>query len=348
MRPVALKKAQACRLMGVSRMWYYRAMAPKAQPHQRKKRPRGRYIGEAERAQIRAVLNSERFYDMPPRQIYATLLDEGRYVCHWRTMYRILSECDQVRERRNQRKHPPYRKPERLASGPNQLWSWDITKLRGPYKWTHYSLYVIMDVYSRYVVGWTIAPGESSALARTLIQTSCRRQGIAHHQLIIHSDRGSAMTSKTVAQLLAELGVEKSLSRPYNSNDNPYSEAQFKTMKYRPTYPGRFGSLEDAKAWTGRFLLWYNHSHYHTGLALMVPAVVHAGQEKAVRAARQQVLKEAYERHPERFARGVPKVGMPPKNVWINKPPDPDANCSLIKGAYIRNCNFSPIGPYED
>ncbi len=248
MRPVALKKAQACRLMGVSRMWYYRAMAPKAQPHQRKKRPRGRYIGEAERAQIRVVLNSERFYDMPPRQIYATLLDEGRYVCHWRTMYRILSECDQVRERRNQRKHPPYRKPERLASGPNQLWSWDITKLRGSYKWTHYSLYVIMDVYSRYVVGWTIAPGESSALARALIQTSCRRQGIAHHQLIIHSDRGSAMTSKTVAQLLAELGVEKSLSRPYNSNDNPYSEAQFKTMKYRPTYPGRFGSLEDAKA----------------------------------------------------------------------------------------------------
>ena len=323
MHTPAITKAEACRWMGVSRSRFYRAMNPKPRSSRRNKRHGGRRIPVVERERIRAVLNSERFYDMPPRQIYATLLDEGCYLCHWRTMYRILAERDEVGERRNQRQHPPYRKPELLATGPNQLWSWDITKLRGPQKWVHYSLYVIMDVYSRYVVGWAIAPGESGLLAHTLIETTCRRQGIAPNQLVIHSDRGSAMTSKTVAQLLVELGIDRSLARPYNSNDNPYSEAQFKTMKYRPTYPERFGSLEHAKAWASRFFHWYNHGHYHTGLALMLPAVVHYGEARAVRAARQRTLREAYRKHPERFPNGVPYVPLPPRAAWINKPKDP-------------------------
>ena len=229
-----LSVAAACRHMGVPRSSYYRAQRPEPPPRRRRRWRRARLISRAERAEIRAILNSDRFCDMPPRQIYATLLDEGRYVCHWRTMYRILMEHREVRERRNQLRHPPYKKPELLATGANQLWSWDITKLRGPQKWTSTYLYVIMDVYSRFVVGWTIAPVEASTLARQLIETSCVRQGIARDQLIIHSDRGSSMTSKSVAQLLAELGVEKSHSRPHVSNDNPYSEAHFKTMKYRP------------------------------------------------------------------------------------------------------------------
>ncbi len=319
----AIPKAEACRWMGVSRWWLYRAMNPKSRSRPSKKRAGLRRIPSAERERIRAILNSARFYDMPPRQIYATLLDEACYLCHWRTMYRILAERNEVGERRHQRTHPPYRKPELLATAPNQLWSWDITKLRGPQKWVHYALYVIMDVYSRYVVGWAIAPGESGLLARTLIETTCFPQGIEPNQLIIHSDRGSAMTSKTVAQLLAELGVDRSLTRPYNSNDNPYSEAQFKTMKYRPTYPKHFGSLEHAKAWASRFLDWYNHEHYHTGLALMRPAIVHYGEVEAVRDGRQKTLREAYQNHPERFPNGVPFVPMPPKAAWINKPQDP-------------------------
>ena len=273
---------------------------------------------------------------MPPRQIYATLLDEGRYVCHWRTMYRILMEHREVRERRNQLRHPPYKKPELLATGANQLWSWDITKLRGPQKWTSTYLYVIMDVYSRFVVGWTIAPVEASTLARQLIETSCVRQGIARDQLIIHSDRGPSMTSKSVAQLLAELGVEKSHSRPHVSNDNPYSEAHFKTMKYRPGYPSRFGSIEDARAWASRFFHWYNYEHYHTGLALMLPAVVHYGHASTVRQARQQVVAAAYARHPERFVRGMPKVGSPPRAVWINEPQDPLTYAALLEAATAR------------
>lgn len=314
----AVGVSQACASLGVPRSQYYRRQQSKAEPGTSSRSRRA--LSEHEKNQVRQLLNSERFCDASPRQVYATLLDEGHYVCHWRTMYRILSEHQEVRDRRNVLRHPSYKKPELLARGPNQLWSWDITKLRGPQKWTYYYLYVIMDVFSRYVVGWMIAPREQATLAKELIETTCVRQGIARDELVIHSDRGPSMTSKTVAQLLADLGVEKSHSRPHVSNDNPYSEAQFKTMKYRGDYPDRFGAIEDARAWARRFFSWYNEEHHHTALALMPPSVVHYGQAEAVRKARGQVLSAAYAAHPERFVRGQPKVPGPPSAVWINKP----------------------------
>lgn len=310
----------ACRHLGVPRSRYYRSKQPKPEPSRAKRRRSARALSEQERSEVRLLLNSDRFCDASPRQVYARLLDEGRYVCHWRTMYRILAEHDQVRERRNQLRHPRYKKPELLATGPNELWSWDITKLRGPQKWTYFYLYVILDVYSRYVVGWMIAPGEQATLAKELIETTCARQGIARDGLIIHSDRGPSMTSKTVAQLLADLGVEKSHSRPHVSNDNPYSEAQFKTMKYRGDYPDRFGSIEDARQWAREFFRWYNSEHYHSGLGLLTPEMVHYGEAERVRVQRQQVLAGAYAHHPERFVRGLPSVPEVPAAVWINAP----------------------------
>jgi putative transposase len=266
------------------------------------------------------VLNSEPFQDCAPREVYATLLDEGQYLCSWSTMYRILKERRQVRERRNQLRHPTYTKPELLATGPNQLWSWDLTKLRGPAKWTYYYLYTILDVFSRYVVGWLIAERESARLAEQLIGETCAKQGIEPDQLTVHADRGSSMISKTVALLLADLGVRKSHSRPHVSNDNPYSESQFKTMKYRPDYPDRFGSIQDARAWARPFFHWYNHEHHHSGLGLLTPATVHYGQAQVVIDRRQQVLQAAYVAHPERFVRGQPKPPALPTEVWINKP----------------------------
>ena len=310
--------SQACLWLGVPRSQYYRRQQPKAEAGTPSRSRRA--LGEQEKTQVRDLLNSERFCDASPRQVYATLLDEGHYVCHWRTMYRILNEHKEVRERRNQRRHPSYKKPELLARGPNELWSWDITKLRGPQKWTYYYLYVIMDVFSRYAVGWMIAPQESSTLAKELIETTCVRQSIARDELVIHSDRGPSMTSKTVAQLLADLGVEKSHSRPHVSNDNPYSEAQFKTMKYRPDYPDRFGSACDARSWARRFFRWYNGEHYHSGLGLLTPQMVHYGEAERVRAQRQQVLSVAYGHHPERFVRGRPTPPEVPSAVWINAP----------------------------
>jgi putative transposase len=242
-------------------------------------------------------------------------------------MYRILDERGEVQERRNQLQHPAYAKPELLATGPNQVWSWDITKLKGPAPWTYYYLYVILDVFSRYVVGWMIAAGESAELAEELIAATCAKEHIDPGQLILHSDRGSAMVSKTVAQLLIDLGVAKSHSRPYTPNDNPYSEAQFKTMKYRPGYPGRFNSQEDARSWARVFFHWYHHEHHHTGLGLTTPAMVHHGLADAVYAQRQQVLQAAYEAHPERFVRGLPTPPQLPQEVWINQPRTDDADC---------------------
>jgi putative transposase len=252
--------------------------------------------------------------------VWAQLLDEGTYVCSWRTMYRILREHDEVRERRDQLRHPNYEKPELLATGANQLWSWDITKLRGPMAWSFYYLYVILDVFSRYVVGWMIAEKESAVLARELIETSCHRQGIDPERLTLHADRGPSMISKTVAQLLIDLGVVKSHSRPHVSNDNPFSEAHFKTMKYRPEYPDRFGSVEDARQWGREFFQWYNQEHYHSGLGLLTPEQVHYGQAESVRLARQQVLEAVYQSNPERFVRGLPVVPKQPEAVWINPP----------------------------
>ena len=328
LRPIAGTKA-ACRHVGLSRASYYRSRRP-APERPKRRRKNVRRLSDAKRAEIRAMLNSDRFMDLPPRQIWATLLDEGTYLCHWRTMYRIMSENNEIRERRNQRVHPPYTKPELLACAPNELWTWDITTLRGPASGVYFKLYVILDVFSRYVVGWTLASQESAALAKDLIATTCTRQHVRQHQLIIHSDRGPVMVSKTYVQLLTDLGVEGSYTRPYRSNDNPYSEAHFRTAKYHRTYEPRFGSLEDARSWARQFFEWYNYAFYHSEIALMHPSTLHYGQARKVWQARQRVMKEAYDREPARFIRGVPRIPMPRRTAWINRPDDAQA-ASMIE-----------------
>jgi putative transposase len=308
----------ACVALGVPKSSLYRGHKPPAEKTTRTISVRA--LSQVEKAAVHQELNSERFADQAPREVYATLLDEGRYPCSWRTMYRILAENHEVRERRNQLRHPTYAKPELLATAPNQLWSWDITKLLGPSKWTYYYLYVILDVFSRYVVGWMIAERESATLAEDLILETCLRQGIQPDQLTIHADRGSSMTSKPVALLLADLGVTKTHSRPQISNDNPYSEAQFKTLKYRPDYPSRFGCLADARAWAQAFFAWYNHEHHHTGLALLTPSEVHYHLAQRVLQKRQAVLCAAYQKTPQRFVKGLPVPSQLPLAVWINPP----------------------------
>ena len=314
----AVGVSSACRALGVPRSSVYRVRRPK--PATRPRPAPERALSPVEKSTVRQVLNSEDFWDSSPRQVYATLLDEGTYLCHWRTMYRILNEHREVQERRNQLNHPVYTRPELLATSPNQLWSWDITKLKGPAKWTYYYLYVILDVFSRYAVGWMVVEREKASLARDLIAVTCDKQGIQPDQLVLHADRGGPMRSKPVAMLLADLGVTKTHSRPHVSNDNPYSEAQFKTMKYRPDYPERFGSLVDARSWARSFFDWYNHEHRHSALGLMPPATVHFGQAQVVYEQRQQVLHAAYNAHPERFVRGLPTPPELPTAVWINRP----------------------------
>lgn len=267
-----------------------------------------------------AELHSERFADASPAAVYATLLDEGTYLASQRTMYRLLTANAEVRERRNQLRHPAYARPELLATGPRELFSWDITKLRGPAKWTYYHLYVILDVFSRYVPGWMVATRESAVLAEQLIAETVEKEGIEPGQLVIHADRGSSMRSKPVALLLADLGVERTHSRPHVSNDNPFSESQFRTLKYRPAFPARFGSLEDARSFCSEFFTWYNGEHRHSGIGLLTPAVVHAGLAAEVTAARAVTLSRAYEAHPERFVRHPPRPPQVPTAVWINPP----------------------------
>lgn len=279
-----------------------------------------RALVSAERAAVLACLHEERFQNCAPAAIYATLLDEGKYHCSIRTMYRILAGEGEARERRDQLVHPAYKKPELLAIGPNQLWSWDITKLLGPAKWTYFYLYVILDVFSRYVVGWMVADGESAELAKRLIEDTCAKQRIEPGQLTIHADRGSSMTSKPVAFLMADLGVTKTHSRPHVSDDNPYSESQFRTLKYRPGFPERFGSLQDARVFSQEFFAWYNEEHRHSGLGLLSPAVVHYGLAPAAIEQRRAVLEGAYRAHPERFVRKPPQPLPVPAEVWINKP----------------------------
>jgi putative transposase len=252
--------------------------------------------------------------------VYATLLDEGKYVCSIRTMYRVLKENAQVHERRRQLRHPRYAAPELLATRPNQLWSWDITKLKGPAKWTYFYLYVILDVFSRYVVGWMAALQESATLAQRLIQQTCARQGIAEGTLTVHADHGPAMIAKSVALLLADLGVTKTHGRPHVSNDNPYSESQFKTLKYSPEFPDRFGSLPDARSFLLDFFHWYNTAHHHSGLGLLTPFDVHHGLAETRLAERAAALRKAFAATPERFVRGVPTPPPLPQAVWINKP----------------------------
>lgn len=279
-----------------------------------------RALSEEERKRVLDVLHQKRFVDQAPRQVYARLLDEGKYLCSTSTMYRILRGAGEIRERRNQVRHPVYTKPELLATGPNQVWSWDITKLKGPRKWEHYHLYVIMDIFSRCVVGWMVAECESEVLAQRFIAETLSKHGISRDTLTIHADRGSAMTSKGVAQLLADMGVAKTHSRPHTSNDNPYSEAQFKTLKYHPKFPERFGSLEDARSHSREFFRWYNEEHYHSGIALLPPGIVHLGLAGEVIAHRSEVLAAAYEAHPERFVKKRPAHPRLPAAAWINPP----------------------------
>jgi putative transposase len=317
-RAPQLGVAPACRALGVARATYYRHR----QPPQRLPRPRrsARALVPAERQAVLAALHEPRFADLAPAEVYASLLDEGQYLCSERTMYRLLAASQEVRERRDVLRHPHYAAPELLATRPNELWSWDITKLLGPAKWTYYYLYVILDVFSRYVVGWLAAYREAAVLAERLIAATCRRQGIGPGQLTVHADRGSSMTSKPVALLLADLGITKTHSRPHVSNDNPYSEAQFKTVKYRPGFPERFGSIEHARALSGELFQWYNHEHHHSALGLLTPADVHYGRAAATIAQRAGTLAQAHARHPERFVRGVPEPPTLPTAVWINKP----------------------------
>jgi putative transposase len=308
-----------CEAFGIPRATYYRNRAPVYGPKPRRPSP-PRRLPNLDRKIVLDVLHEPRFADLAPAQVYATLLEEGRYLCSIRTMHRVLAENAEVRERRNQRRHPKYVKPELCATRPNELWSWDISKLRGPAKWTYFYLYVILDVYSRYAVGWMVAHRESAALAKKLIAETHDKQGVVRGQLTLHADRGSSMTSKPVALLLADLGVTKTHSRPYVSDDNPFSEAQFKTMKYRPEFPERFGSIQDSRGFCRDFFAWYNHEHHHSALELLTAADVHHGLVDQRVAERQTVLDRAFAEHPERFAHGRPMARRPSGEVWINKP----------------------------
>ena len=279
-----------------------------------------------ERDTLREVLYSERFADCAPRTIHATLLDEGVYLGSVRTMYRMLANAGHSHERRAQRRHPVYSKPELLATNPNQVWSWDITKLKGPAKWTCFHLYVILDIFSRYVVGWMVAPRESAELAERLIADTVTKQAIAPHTLTLHADRGSSMRSKPVAALLVDLNIGKSHSRPHVSDDNPFSEAQFKTLKYRPDFPARFGSIEDARAHCRRFFHWYNHQHRHSGIGFMTPHAVHYGEAEYLHQLRAETLAAAFADHPNRFKGNPPQPPTQPSAVWINPPQQQDLN----------------------
>ena len=311
---------RACQAVGRARATYYRHSRPQTPkpPPQRRRSPRA--LAPEEVAEVLEVLHSDRFIDMAPAEVYATLLDEGMYLASVPTMYRLLRSVGEVHERRRQATHPARVKPELVATRPNQVWSWDITKLHGPAKWTYYYLYVIIDIYSRHVVGWMVASRERSVLAERLLAETIRKHGVDPNQLTIHADNGSSMASKPVALLLADLGVTKSHSRSHVSNDNPYSEAQFKTLKYRPDFPRQFGSLEDARSFCQQFFAWYNGVHRHSGIGFHTPAYVHYGRAARQRVRRAQVLTTAYAAHPERFVRKLPEPPQLPEVARINRP----------------------------
>ena len=313
--------AALCDALDVPRATYYRTRRPPRPRVVKPKRAPARALDAAERRAVLDVLHSERFLDRAPSEVVATLLDEGTYHCSERTMYRILAGEREVRERRNQARHPHYTKPELLADAPNRVWTWDITKLLGPAKWSYFYLYVVLDIYSRYVVGWLLAHSENAELAKRLVRASCERHRIDPGSLTIHSDRGSPMTSRTLAQTLAALGVERSLSRPHVSNDNPFVESHFKTLKYAPGFPDRFhGGYPQALEHCRRFFPWYNDEHRHGGLAGLTPHDVHFGHGNHVLAKREDVLRAAFAQHPERFVRGLPHVASLPSAVYINPP----------------------------
>ena len=307
----------ACAALRMNRSRYYRHQHPRIH-RPRSVPPLKLSLDEYDKAH--ALMLCARFVDQAPASIVATLLDEGEYVCSERTLYRILAQHQQLKERRRGHRQGSYTKPELLATAPNQVWSWDITKLKGPVTWSYFYLYVILDIYSRYVVGWMIADREAASLAKTLIQDSCGKQHIQPQQLTLHADRGASMKSKVVAHLLADLGGTKTHSRPRTSDDNPYSEAQFKTLKYRPDFPERFGSIQDARAHCQRFFQWYNQQHKHSGIAMLTPQTVHYGNADNVLSRRQQTLNQAFDLHPSRFKGKQPCPQLLPKAAWINKP----------------------------
>jgi putative transposase len=315
---------RACAALGVPRSSYYRFLKPKTvtatDPSPPTRAPHPRALTADEQAAVRAELNSERFVDATPRTIYDRLLQEGQVRCHWSTMYRLLRADGACRERRAIRRRRSSTKPELLAIAPNQVWSWDITLLRGPQPGVWYRLYLVLDIFSRTVMGWLVATHETAELAEQLLADACLDAGIARDHVTIHADRGAAMTSQTVANLVQDLGVGRSHSRPSVSNDNAFSEAQFKTLKYGPSYPDRFASLDDAETWVERFVTWYNTEHHHSGIGFLTPTQHHRGEGAAITAARQQVLDAAYATHPERFVRGRPLAPRIPTEAWINPP----------------------------
>ena len=320
--PASGATAAACAALGLSRASVHRRRTrltqPPAEPAPRPSLPRA--LTAEERLTVLDRLREPRFADLAPAEVYATLLDEGVYLCSIRTMYRILDAHAEVRERRDQLRHPVYAKPELLAEGPNQVWSWDITKLMGPVKWSYFYLYVILDIFSRRVVGWCVADAESAALFKVLFDDTFAKHAVPPGQLTLHADRGGPMKAKATALMLADLGVTKSHSRPHTSNDNPFSEAHFKTLKYQPEFPERFGCLEDAKDFCRRFFEWYNQDHHHAGLGLMTPDQVHYGQADDVHVARQRTLDRAFDAKPERFVKKPPVPPTKPTAVWINPP----------------------------
>jgi len=330
--------APACEAMGVPRATVYRRLRPRLVPSP-KRSPRA--LSAEERARVLEVLHSERFRDLSVAEVYATLLDEGVHIGSIRTMYRILTAAGEVKERRRQARRKKLPPPQLVARRPNEVWTWDITVLRGPDRRNRYFLYVVLDLYSRFVVGWMLAEAESADLAERFLAETLDKHGIPEGQLTLHADRGAAMKSKTVAQLLGDLGVTRTHSRPRTSDDNAFSESQFKTVKHNPWFPGRFGSLEDARAYCRAFFRWYNHEHRHWGIALLTPAMVFSGEADPALEARQKVLDRAHQQHPERFVKGRPTVPRPPAEVWINPPdrvlagsPDPgehDLSCSPKK-----------------
>ena len=310
----ALSVGASCKAIGLPRATFYRRTNARARPPATKPLPSSpRALSEGERAEVLNLLHQPGFVDLAPAQVVAKLLDEGRYSCSERTMYRLLAANHECRERRDQLRHPSYAAPQLLATAPNQVWSWDITKLLGPVKWSYYYLYVILDVFSRYTVGWMVAAKESGVLAEKLIRESCERQHIPRNQLTLHADRGTSMMSKPVALLLADLGVTKSHSRPQVSNDNPFSESQFKTMKYRPTFPDFFDSMPSARAFCGPFFDWYNLEHRHSGIGYYTPHDVHYGIAQQREIVRANALRAAFIAHPERFTRGLPRPQQVPK-----------------------------------
>ncbi len=318
----------ACRAVGEDQARFYRRNRISPAPVKPERLPalQPRALTEVERKEVHTTLNSPAFVDESPPTVYATLLDSGIYMCSVPTMYRILRSHDEVHERRRQATHPATVKPELVATRPNQVWSWDITKLHGPVKWTYYYLYVVIDIFSRYVTGWMLARAENAALAKVLIAEAVAKQGIARDQLSLHMDRGGPMRAKPFAFFLADLGVTKSYSRPHVSNDNPYSESHFRTFKYQPQYPDRFGSYEDAHGYCGRFFPWYNDEHLHSGIGFHTPADLHYGRAEEIRRQREITLNAAYIAHPERFVSKPPVPPAIPAVSWINEPKEVEAS----------------------